>query len=115
MRRDRGSMTVWSAAVIALVALSASIAVAYGTAVVGRHRAGTAADLAALAAAVRVVDGATGACRTAAAVAARNGGVLRGCRVAGTDVEVSVARSVRLAGLGVRTVVVRARAGPVTP
>ena len=115
MRRDRGSMTIWAAAVVALVSLSAGVALAYGSAVVGRHRAGTAADLSALAAAVRVVEGEAAACRTAAAVAARNGGVLRGCRVAGADVEVAVARPVRLAGLGVRTVVVRARAGPVGP
>lgn len=115
MRRDRGSMTVWAAAVLALIVLSAGVALAYGSAVVGRHRAETAADLAALAAAVRVTDGETGACGTAATVAARNGGLLRGCRVAGEDVEVSVSRSVRLAGFGVRTVTVRARAGPVGP
>ena len=115
MRRDRGSMTVWAAAVLALVGLSSGVALTYGTAVVGRHRAETAADLAALAAAVRATDGDAGACATASAVAAGNGGVLRGCRVVGADVEVTVSRSVRLGSLGLRTVTVRARAGPVGP
>ncbi len=113
MGSDRGSMTIWVAAVLALIALAVGVALAYGTAVVGRHRAETAADLAALAAAVRVPEGPAAACGTAATVAARNGGVVRACRVAGGDVEVVVSRSVRLAGLGRRTAVARARAGPV--
>lgn len=115
MNRDRGSMTVWVAAVLALIGLSVGVALAYGTAVIGRHRAETAADLAALAAAAHVPDGPTAACRTAATVATRNGSAVRTCRVAGTDVEVVVYRVVDLAGLGQHTVVVRARAGPVTP
>jgi secretion/DNA translocation related TadE-like protein len=111
--RDRGSMTVWVAAVIALIGLVLTVAVGYGAAVTGRHRAETAADLAALAAAVRVPDGAAVACRTATRIVTRNGAVLRGCRVAGEDVEVEVGRPVRLGRFGVHTAVARARAGPV--
>jgi secretion/DNA translocation related TadE-like protein len=111
--RDRGSVTVWAAALVALIWLGCSAAMLYGGAVTGRHRAETAADLAALAAAVHVPDGAPNACRTAASIATRNGGVLRSCRVIGDDVEVAVSRPVSLAGLGVRTAIARARAGPV--
>jgi secretion/DNA translocation related TadE-like protein len=106
-------MTVWVAAVIALLGLAVTLATSYGAAVTARHRAGTAADLAALAAAVHVPDGEATACRTAARVARRNGADLRGCRVVGDDVEVAVSRPVRLGRLGVHSAVVRARAGPV--
>jgi secretion/DNA translocation related TadE-like protein len=111
--RDRGSVTVWAAALVALIWLGCSAGLLYGGAVIGRHRAETAADLSALAAAARVPDGAPTACRMAASIAARNGGALRSCRVLGGDVEVAVSRPVSLAGLGVRTTIARARAGPV--
>jgi secretion/DNA translocation related TadE-like protein len=110
--RDRGSVTVWAAAFIGLIWLSCSAALLYGGAVTGRHRAETAADLAALAAAAYVPDGRTIACAHAAAVAAENGGSLRGCQVLGDDVEVEVSRPVSLGGLDVRTALARARAGP---
>jgi secretion/DNA translocation related TadE-like protein len=110
--RDRGSVTIWAAALAGLIWLSCSAALLYGGAVTGRHRAETAADLAALAAAVQVPDGAPAACARAATVAAGNGGSLRGCRLVGDDVEVEVSRPVRLGGLGVRTAHARARAGP---
>ena len=61
MCRDRGSVTIWAAALAGLVLLGSSAALLYGSAIVGRHRAETAADLAALAAAVRVPDGAASA------------------------------------------------------
>lgn len=113
MCRDRGSVTIWAAALAGLIWLGASAAALYGSAVVGRHRAETAADLAALAVAVHVPDSMEGACAVGARIAARNGGSLRDCRVAGDDVEVAVARSVTLGRLGVFTTVARARAGPV--
>jgi secretion/DNA translocation related TadE-like protein len=113
MDRDRGSVTVWVVGFVALVWLAATAATAYGGAVIGRHRAGTAADLTALAAAMHVLDGESAACSVAADVAGRNGAVLRICRVAGADVEVEVARSVDVAGVGMHTAVARARAGPV--
>jgi secretion/DNA translocation related TadE-like protein len=112
VRRDRGSVTIWAAAFAGLIWLSCSGALLYGGAVTGRHRAETAADLAALAAAGYVPDGQATACARAAAVAARNGGSLHGCRVVGDDVEVEVSRPVGLGALGVRTAIARARAGP---
>ena len=113
MCRDRGSVTIWAAALAALVWLGSSAALLYGSAVAGRHRVETAADLAALAAAVHVPDGKASACAVGARIAARNGGSLRDCRVASTDVEVVVSNRLSLGGLGVLTAVARARAGPV--
>lgn len=113
MCRDRGSMTIWVAAVIVLIWLGTGTAIVAGMATVARHRAAAAADLAALGAAVHVPDGQSGACRIAAAIAARNGGRLRACRVAGEDVEVQVVRPVHLGRLGLQQAVASARAGPV--
>lgn len=86
------------------------------TAVYARHRAESAADLAALAAAARIgVDG-TG-CAVARRVAAANGGQLRSCTAdLGPDwrngtVVVRVAVSVALPVVGMRVVVASARAG----
>jgi secretion/DNA translocation related TadE-like protein len=111
--RDRGSVTIWAAALAGLVWLGASAAIVYGAAVTGRHRAEAAADLAALAVAVHVPDGTGNACAVGARIAVRNGGGVRDCRVVGDDVEVVVATRVNLGGLGAFTAVARARAGPV--
>jgi secretion/DNA translocation related TadE-like protein len=113
--RDRGSVTIWAAALAGLVWLGSSAALLYGSAIVGRHRAETAADLAALAAAVHVPDGAASACAVAARIAAGNGARLRGCEVIGDEVEVVVSRRVSVSGLGAFPAVARARAGPVEP
>jgi secretion/DNA translocation related TadE-like protein len=113
VRRDRGSVTIWAAALACLVWLGSSAAVLYGSAVSGRHRAEAAADQAALAAAVHVPDGATSACAVGARIAVANGASLRGCEVAGDEVEVVVSRRVSLGGLGAFATTARARAGPV--
>jgi len=85
-----GSVLVLAAAVVALVALAAAGVLAQ--AVAARHRAATAADLSALAAAERLQSGhgSGGACTAARAVAAINGGMLARCTVSGREVEVTV-------------------------
>ncbi len=113
MSRDRGSATLWLAGFAALIVLATVAAMAQGSAVLARHRASTAADLAALAAALQVAEGAAVACATAGEIAARNGGSLTRCAVSGDDVEVEVTRPVALGGLGSWTARARARAGPV--
>jgi secretion/DNA translocation related TadE-like protein len=113
MRHDRGSVSIWVAAVLALLWLAATAALSYGGAVTGRHRATSAADLAALAAAVHVPDGQEAACAVAATITERNGSRLTGCRIAGEDVEVEVSRPVEILRVGTLTAVARARAGPV--
>ena len=113
---ERGSATVWVLALAAVLALVATAAVLGGVAAVARHRAAGAADLAALAAAGRLVLGDRTGCAVAAEVAARNGARLSGCRLAGDGVvEVEVRVPVRLGRLGVHTATGRARAGPADP
>ena len=113
MCHDRGSVTIWAAALAGLIWLGSSAALLFGSAVAGRHRVETAADLAALAAAVHVPDGPASACAAGSRIAVRNGGSLRDCRVAGPDVEVVVSGRVSLGGLGSLNAMARARAGPV--
>ncbi len=88
------------------------------TAVVARHRAEAAADLAALAAAqgIGVDDTTVTMCRRAARIAAVNGARLQTCTVrlnpsarAGT-VQVTAAVLVRIAGIGSRQALARAEA-----
>lgn len=84
--------------------------VALGAAVVARHRAQAAADMAALAGAAHLAAGPALACRRAGQIAAMTGAVVRGCSVDGLDVVVTAA--VRT-GLRIGDAVAVARAGPV--
>jgi secretion/DNA translocation related TadE-like protein len=81
-----------------------------GSAVVGRHRAQSAADLAALAAAARVPAGRAAACGEAQAVAAVMHASVRRCDIDQLDVVVTVAVFVggQIGGQALAT----ARAGP---
>lgn len=93
--------------------LVVSLAVAQvGAAVVARHRAQAAADLAALAAAGRLVDGRQAACAVAEAVAAAMRAGSAGCSVQGLDVTVRVTVPVRLGRWGTGHAHAGARAGP---
>lgn len=110
---ERGSGSVWVAAVAGVLAVVGGATVLVGAAAVARHRAESAADLAALAAARSAVIGDPAACAVAARVAGRNGARITGCRVlTGAVVEVTVSVPVRLGGLGRREAIARARAGP---
>ncbi|WP_405585160.1 Rv3654c family TadE-like protein [Streptomyces sp. NBC_01190] len=87
-RADRGSATVWSLGLIGvLLALFAAV-LWLDRAVVARHRAGGAADLAALAAADHALDGEAAACALAAQVAKTQGAELTGCRLTGEVADV---------------------------
>ena len=81
-----------------------------GSAVVARHRAQAAADLAALAAAARLAAGAEAACAQANAVARQMRVSTTGCDVDDLDVVVTV--DVRLAVGGWGSAGAAARAGP---
>jgi secretion/DNA translocation related TadE-like protein len=111
---DRGSGTVLVLGLSLLVVLSAAAGVVRGLAVIARHRAEAAADLAALAGAAAALDGPGRACAEAGDIAVANGGRLRSCVVAGEVVEVQVARDLPLGRLGQWSAVGRARAGPTT-
>jgi secretion/DNA translocation related TadE-like protein len=112
-RRDRGAASVWLlAAGLVLVAMGVAGA-AVGTATVARHRAQAAADLGALAGAMRAVDGSVTACHRAAEIVAANGGRLAACTLDGFDLTIAVDVSVSPVRGLVRTAHASARAGPV--
>jgi secretion/DNA translocation related TadE-like protein len=82
------------------------------SAVLASHRARTAADLAALAAAGVLMRGGPSAvaCLSASRVAAANHAEVHGCATAGMEADLSVSVPSGLKGVGVATA--RARAGP---
>lgn len=95
------------------VLLAITVACVYlGSAVVARHRAQAAADLAALAAAGGLLHGAETACGHAAAVAEAMGSSVAECTVSGLDVVVAVEVPAVLGRFGVGIARAVARAGP---
>ncbi|MGW1025087.1 Rv3654c family TadE-like protein [Streptomyces sp. NPDC002577] len=107
---DRGSATVWVVGAIAVLCLVFGAVLTMGQAVIARHEAGSAADLAALAAADHWMEGAAHACARAERVARAQGARLARCAVSGEISDVTAA-----AGLGPWTAQVRSRAGPAGP
>lgn len=109
---ERGSATVLMLAVIAAVMTLTVSGLLLASAVLASHRARTAADLAALAAAGVLMKGepAFAACELAVRVAAVNHGRVYQCLALGTEVQLSVAVPSAVTGLGVATA--RSRAGP---
>ncbi len=107
---DRGSATVWAVVAVAVLGVVFAGALATGQAALARHRAGGAADLAALAAAAHWMRGQAAACGEAAEVAAAQQTRLISCSVYGEVSDVTAE-----AGAGPYNVAVRARAGPAGP
>ncbi|MER5279510.1 Rv3654c family TadE-like protein [Streptomyces sp. NPDC002809] len=105
--RDQGLATVWAAVTTATLCVVFAVILALGQVVVIRHRAGGAADLAALAAADRALEGGAAACRSARAVAAAQGAEVVRCTVQGEVADVTA--RVRC---GPYASEVRSRAGP---
>jgi len=83
-----------------------------GSAVVARHRAQAAADLAALAAAARLPSGATAACARATSVARAMRVDDARCEVDDLDVIVTVSVTVRVTVVSAGAARAAARAGP---
>ncbi|MFL6120464.1 Rv3654c family TadE-like protein [Actinophytocola sp.] len=110
---DRGAATVWTAGVVAAVAVLTVWLLWFVSAVVTRHRAESAADLAALAAATKAVAGERAACDEARWVAGQMGVELRSCRLSGWDALVEVVAAPPGVLSRLRPAVARARAGPV--
>ncbi|TWS24484.1 hypothetical protein FK268_11245 [Tsukamurella sputi] len=96
--------------VAAIVAVAVMI-VDVGAAVSARHRAQSAADLAALAGAAGAID-AEEACAAADRLARANDGALRACGVEGFTVTVRVSVPVSLSVFGDGEALAVARAGP---
>ena len=106
-RGDRGAGTVLALAIVAATTIATIAVLGVAAALAVRHRAATAADAAALAAADVVLGAVTGEpCARAEHVASANGFDLFSCRVEGAEAVVAVRTEV----LGV-AVEVQARAG----
>jgi secretion/DNA translocation related TadE-like protein len=86
-----------------------------GSAVVARHRAQAAADLATLAAAVHLTEGADAACAQAFALARAMRTTVTHCAVEDLDVVVTVDATLAFGRLGVGPARATARAGPAGP
>ena len=97
---------------VAALTLVAAVGLTLGSAIVSRHRAQAAADLAALAAASGLTAGPAAACARAAAIATAMGAEAASCVVAELDVVVSVA--VRAGSRFGGVAHAAARAGPTT-
>ncbi|MDP3711680.1 MAG: pilus assembly protein TadG-related protein [Mycobacteriales bacterium] len=111
-RGDRGSGTVLVLCLAMVLTGTTVVLAGLGAAAVARHRAASAADLAALAAADRVLDGETAACAAARRAGDAVGARVRACRLDGdrVTVVVEVRPAGALAGLG--SAAATARAGP---
>jgi secretion/DNA translocation related TadE-like protein len=111
-RDDTGSATVWVVTAMALVLGVGGVSGSVGVVTVERHRADTAADAAALAAAGQVIAGQAAACAVAAEIARADGAALTRCGLdgAGAQVETRVTLPGVLARFG--QAVGRAHAGP---
>jgi secretion/DNA translocation related TadE-like protein len=111
--RDRGAASILVLAVGLLMVAAGLAGAAIGNTRVARHRAHNAADLGALAGAMRAVYGEQDACDRAARFVTANGARLTGCTVDGLEIVVWAQVEVRpLPGLTRRAEAV-ARAGPV--
>jgi len=108
-RPEQGAAAVFGMAMIGLVAVVAMVAVGIGALILAHRRAQSAADLAALAAAVGQQRGAA-PCRAAERVAVANGARLVGCVLNGDVATVDV-ECAALVG-GIARMPGQARAGP---
>lgn len=114
-RRETGTATVWTVAVMGVLWTVVLGLVAAGGARVARHRAQAAADLSALAVAAKAVPMGEEACRRGRTVAEANHARLVRCAVVGTIADVVVATDASVPPLGLRVVTARARAGTAGP
>jgi secretion/DNA translocation related TadE-like protein len=126
--RDAGSASLWALSMAMVLWACVAAVVLAGVAVTARHRAATAADMAALAAASVIArndpgggaadDLASGAegCAAASAIAVANDAIVINCQVNGRVVDVTTSVATPALGLlhslGLNAVSARARAGP---
>jgi secretion/DNA translocation related TadE-like protein len=114
---DRGVATVWAAGAITVLVSMAVFGLHLGEAIIVRHQAESAADLAALAGAAQVLAGEQYACAQAGRVTDRMRVQLVSCHTQGWDVLVDVATQPGgwLGSLGAATGPARARAVAAAP
>jgi secretion/DNA translocation related TadE-like protein len=109
---EAGSATIFMLIAMGLVGLATAVVCLLAVAITARHRAASAADAVALAAAAHAADGEATACGFAARLAAADGARLVGCSLTGpvAVVAVSVEPGGWLRAFGAATV--KAKAGP---
>lgn len=116
MPGDRGSAGVWVLALSGVLLLAGAASVLAGLAIISRHEAGTAADLAALAAASQALSGSDIACASAEEIAQLNGADMQSCSLGSEGVvAVTVTVTVQFGSLGLGIARADARAGPAEP
>ncbi len=103
---------IWVLMASGLVSLAGLVGILLAGAVVTRHRAEAAADLAALAAADRAIYGPSAACARASLIAGAHGAALQRCGVIGSVADVTVTLPVQGPFRQLPPVSARARAGP---
>lgn len=109
---DSGLATVWAVAAVAVLVAAMVFGLHLGSAIVARHRAESAADLAALAAAGAAAHGSSSACAKAGELAVAVGGRVTFCRLDEWDALVEVAVPLPMPLPGHTDATGRARAGP---
>ncbi|WP_369987724.1 Rv3654c family TadE-like protein [Streptosporangium sp. 'caverna'] len=111
---ERGSATIWMVGLMALIFAMASAVAFTGMARVARHRAQSAADLSALAAARLAFADPNRGCAEASSLAVGNGAKVTRCSIDGDGIaDIQVALRLLLPVAGGVTVMADARAGPV--
>lgn len=111
---ERGSATIWMVGLMALIFAVAAAVTFTGMARVARHRAQSAADLSALAAARLAFADPNRGCAEASSLAVGNGAKVTRCSIDGDGIaEIQVALRLLLPVAGGVTVMAGARAGPV--
>lgn len=111
---DRGAASIFVLGVGLFLVAAGLAGAAVGSARVARHEARNAADLGALAGALRTIEGESVACAEAARYAEANAGRMSECTVSGLEIVIRVEVAVTpLPGMsGIATAA--ARAGPVS-
>ncbi|MET0456072.1 MAG: Rv3654c family TadE-like protein [Mycobacterium sp.] len=109
---ERGSASIVAAAMLTVLVMMTAVGAAVGSALVARHRAQAAADLAALAAAGSVAAGRQTACDSASSVAEAMKATVAECTLEDLDVVVAVDVPISLGRWGIQVARGAARAGP---
>ena len=109
---ESGLGTILVLAVVSLLLAVLGGVLALGQTLIARHRVASAADLAALAAADRGLEGSAAACAAAAAIAAEHAAVITTCRLDGDIVDLMAAFPLPAALRALGPATARARAGP---
>ncbi|WP_433014391.1 Rv3654c family TadE-like protein [Kribbella sp. CA-294648] len=111
-RSESGTASILAIGLATVLLGGCLVGVFWAAVSVGRHRAASAADLAALSAAQALQTGANDACLTASRIAAAQQAEVHACHQAGESVAIVVAVKLRLGVLGTPIVTAEARAGP---